>query len=95
MTTPQLLPKAKPAPAPTAKPGPANSQRTKVPIWAHVPADAGQVMRDEKDDTPKAAESSESEPEKKKKKKSDISFGSAAVPWYVVKPLILKDNAMH
>lgn len=60
-----------------------------MPIWAHVPADAGQVMRDEKDDTPKAAESSESEPEKKKKK-SDISFGSAAVPWYVVKPLILK-----
>ena len=59
-----------------------------MPVWAQVPAGAGQVMRDEKDDTAKAAESSESEPEKKKK--SEISFGSAAVPWYVVKPLILK-----
>lgn len=42
-------------------------------------------MREEKTPSPTV------EPEKKDaKKKADISFGSAAVPWYALRPLILK-----
>lgn len=101
MTTHATKPKAEAAKA-TTKTGPpaatkqpvsprAVSQPAAVPLWAQLsPTSATasapvMVMREEKVPSPPT------EPEKKEEKKeADISFGSAAVPWLLVRPLILK-----
>jgi hypothetical protein len=73
----------------TTKAAPAAVSRPeRAPLWSQVaapavPAVGPVVMREEKAEGEKTAE-----PEKKKEE-VDISFGSAAVPWYLVKPLIL------
>jgi len=90
MSTPEPAPKAKavaapdPVAAPPAKAAP-NPQPAKVPLWAGAatPTAAPTVMRQEKEDAPAGSE------KKEEKKDVDISFGSAAVPWYLVRPLIL------
>lgn len=63
----------------------------KAPLWSQmvppvtaVTAAAPVVMREEKGEEQKTAES------EKKKEDVDVSFGSAAVPWYLLRPLILK-----
>ncbi|MFZ0544805.1 MAG: hypothetical protein WAM60_05180 [Candidatus Promineifilaceae bacterium] len=67
------------------------SQPAAAPLWAQMPASqptlnaSPMVMREDKKETPKTADT-----EKKADKDVDISFGSAAVPWYVIRPLILK-----
>ena len=101
MTTHATKPKAKAAKATTITAPPAAnkqpvssravSQRAAVPLWAQLsPTSAAataplMVMREEKIPSPPT------EPEKQAEKKDvGISFGSAAVPWFLVRPLILK-----
>jgi hypothetical protein len=76
-------PQSSSPPAAAAKP--AVPQPAKVPLWAGA-GTPPTVMREEKEEKSPAAEFGE----KEEKKEVDISFGSAAVPWYLVKPLILK-----